>query len=1600
MYKVTLYERIKYPNEGQVLLDTSSGDNLGVTEAKLEVTLNEAGSFTFSIVPTHPLYDYIEPLYTFVKVEEDGTEIFYGRVLMEKTNRITGIKQVTCEGALAFLLDIEMGEDDDETSYTAGGYFQYCLDVYNQRIREDDYLNQDLARELHLGNVTIPEAMASDDYKNGSRTQVQSVMKSKLLNVYDGFFTIRPSGTKHYLDWVSQVGITNPQPIRIKRNVVTNTTTKSGEDIFTLLWPKGNTTSSDDDDDDDDSSSSSSSVEISPMPLSVDMVKKYGIIIRTVNFDADDTTTLYNKAQEHINKIQDRLSQSGEVNFVDMSYLDGTYPKVHLGDVFTHIDGLEDTKVTASSLSRDLLNPKNDKLTLKTDKDLMSSSGSNGTNSSSSSSSSGSSSSLSGTGSKWYKFIHETETDLSLAAKNIEITAEEKIKVVAQQVETQASQISTLSTNMGTVQGKWTAFEGTAMYQNKDSIATVAGKFRTDNYGRLILDEGTQLVVSGDGTSTNVGRLVYLEDNTVRDVGQIVAIYQGSYSYQHDNEIAGIVGRYEVETYVDPQNPWKKVTPASDANPKELGYYEKTSNDQWVKTNDTEVVPNKDYYIPNDIKKVTFDSGGGYKIKENGVEYGVYTKVGDSTELTGGIIVDKLNDGSTTTKIKGSRVIIGDTLTDDDLSSWAVSAKNGTGVFAKYLTVKELTAQQLNTLLANIGDADIDSLTTENDIHVGGEVDATRVSADDVHVSDGGSLSIGEAFLNIVDISFPATNTLRVHYVDGTTQDFSKATTLSGEWSGGNTWTVTASPQGNEDVIRIGNKDRNTIGIARIGAETWLGTFEHGQYDAGFDAVVDPYFEKWTTTDVETDLVSNTIWFQTSKKSNNTTVRHGSRSVYLTGGSSWTGSTSRVYLRDSSISGSVVGMLTVTAPTETQTITQNGTYTPSSGTVGFSSVVVNVQTGTALNGQWNAGTLTVNASPQGVSETFGLMDNTSSRTSWSADKKTATLSVYAVTGNSETAVDTGKRLTVDTTDAYNQGYYDTKVTYTLDTSLKLIRVTKSLINGSGGQLNVTIGAGIAYDATTHKYTANAYGLGNKLDSVESGTEAYDAGSTSGYQDAKTYYEPDNITINTSAKTITVLNAAGDSVGGPYSVSSVYDAGFADVKGTYTTTNGVLQVSKSTTGSTFPLSFSIDADITYNSSTHKYTAKALCDETVMDSVVSGTEAYVDGQNSVTPKVYFNASYNVDGSTIPAVLPTITGGSNFLQIGLNVGSVSSQDASGQRTVRATVGSSNAVSQIITDYGDGYSVAKTEYEPDSITVNTSAKTVTVLNSAGDTVGGPYSVSSVYNAGFNAVSSPTFSSWRSSSSTEPSSDIISNTVTFSVDDTTSGTARTGTRQVNLTQASSWSSGSKQVFLRDAGTSGDYIGKITVSMPSSASWSSSINTETYQSYNVYCTVGGKQYGAHVLGTATSWNHGGQTANLSYSRVNTLSGQYSLVDMATYGQGYNYVRVQAAYVNASGSRTTNSNYSVTISGTTYYGMMYLKVPQYQDKTVTSNGTVYPDSGYAGLSSVTVNVSTTDPHTFWGYVGLYQSSITVEGETYSLYLYSESRKSNATTRVYK
>ena len=141
---------------------------------------------------------------------------------------------------------------------------------------------------------------------------------------------------------------------------------------------------------------------------------------------------------------------------------------------------------------------------------------------------------------------------------------------------------------------------------------------------------------------------------------------------------------------------------------------------------------------------------------------------------------------------------------------------------------------------------------------------------------------------------------------------------------------------------------------------------------------------------------------------------------------------------------------------------------------------------------------------------------------------------------------------------------------------------------------VTATASIAYNSSTHKYTATGKAYGNaeakETKTAESGTEAYDAGVTAGG---------------------TAAGVSGSWSGKVYTVSRSANTATKSLTCTVTAT----------------------ASIAYNSSTHKYTATAVANGNATaretKTAVSGTEAYDAGKAAGEP-VSMSFKERVSGS----------------------------------------------------------------------------------------------------------------------------------------------------------------------------------------------------------------------------------------------------------------------------------------------------------------------------------------------------------------------------------
>lgn len=788
MYKVTMYQHGDYPNTGIVMLDTSSGINKDLLTGIVDGQISEPGSFTYSIAANSELYDITDPLKYYISVEEDEEEIFWGRIISVQKNPLNFVKQITCEGALAFLLDSELEINKDGTSYTAEEYFRACIDAHNAGVDNDP------CRVFSIGRIQNQHSSERRVYKTSSYTQIQNCLKSELLDRYDGFLHVRRVNGTHVIDWVEQIGQTDPQPIQITQNLMSQTTTDSGEDIFTVMRPIGK-----------------DGVTPGLMTVSSDMLNTYGTIIRTVSFPDEETAeAVQAKASEYIEKLRDRLSLNGDIGFLDFHYLDGSKAHIRLGDVFTQILGYEGTRLTAASVSRDIFNPENDKLGLKNDKDLMSSAAARGANSSGgvgSGGGSGAGSRFSGGSSFRYKFIHETDKDLSMAARNIELTAEEKISMNAKAIEMNSADIRSQSET-------WTSFTGTSFYQNKEHITQVAGKYSIDKDGNVLLEDGAEFKIFHGGVMTNVAEQIKHQDQSIDGIQNWVTEYEGTDIYQSKDHIAQVAGRYTVQEWTDPATGEKHVDLIiqdgtqlyQSKNGGQFALYDdgnltagilfnkmtdgrsqtQLAGNQILiggpETQETLLTASKQYaqvvgtYVwetdsqGNKILKGL--DGSGSLVWRDGAAYGIW----DSGNLTGGIMAEKVN-GQTQTKIRGDRVVIG---TDP----------NSNASLADTMVIENGNLRVKYGLL-------VGSLEDHTSIN------GSKITAKSYQVSTGGKIifvgsGTGEHYdvdvstlMSMIRSASVSGNVLTLTPFYGDPITFSKATSLSGEWSG-DSYVVTA----------------------------------------------------------------------------------------------------------------------------------------------------------------------------------------------------------------------------------------------------------------------------------------------------------------------------------------------------------------------------------------------------------------------------------------------------------------------------------------------------------------------------------------------------------------------------------------------------------------------------------------------------------------------------------------------------------------------------------------------------------------------------------------------------------------------------------------
>lgn len=359
--------RYKVYCDGVLVFDTQR-DDLRVFDPKLDLEVNKAGMFSFTVDPTHPGYSHFRKLKTVITVYQDNYLIFRGRVLNDEQGWHNE-KQVSCEGELAFLLDSVQRPYDfqsGENHTTVSDLFAFFINNHNAQV--------DAEKQFKVGRITVKD---ENDYivrADSTYLNTWESIEKKLIDSFGGYLWVRHETDGNYIDYLSDFTTLSPQVVEFGKNLLSLTKTVKGENISTALIPLGAKVVGDDGNETEQHVTITDLVDDTSGDIRkkddyvycVSAVEKFGYIFKTQTWDdVGEVDNLLRKAKNQLAECVN-ISTSIELSAADLAAVNAKVEAFRLGNyikVNTAPHGVNSTYLV-KKLSISLLNPASNKMTV------------------------------------------------------------------------------------------------------------------------------------------------------------------------------------------------------------------------------------------------------------------------------------------------------------------------------------------------------------------------------------------------------------------------------------------------------------------------------------------------------------------------------------------------------------------------------------------------------------------------------------------------------------------------------------------------------------------------------------------------------------------------------------------------------------------------------------------------------------------------------------------------------------------------------------------------------------------------------------------------------------------------------------------------------------------------------------------------------------------------------------------------------------------------------------------------------------------------------------------------------------------------------------
>ncbi len=169
MYSIYAYIGLNSDTAELVYDPTRVEEGYVITAGSFVNRIDSAGEASFTIPPSHPLYNSLHKIKTHIVIKEDDKIVWYGRVFSTRRD-FRNCKVITCEGAMAFLNDICLAPyryyvenpkkgQPDEPDYiiqpkSKKDHIDYIMDVYNTRCHASRKVSVGMSGiEFYVGEI-------------------------------------------------------------------------------------------------------------------------------------------------------------------------------------------------------------------------------------------------------------------------------------------------------------------------------------------------------------------------------------------------------------------------------------------------------------------------------------------------------------------------------------------------------------------------------------------------------------------------------------------------------------------------------------------------------------------------------------------------------------------------------------------------------------------------------------------------------------------------------------------------------------------------------------------------------------------------------------------------------------------------------------------------------------------------------------------------------------------------------------------------------------------------------------------------------------------------------------------------------------------------------------------------------------------------------------------------------------------------------------------------------------------------------------------------------------------------------------------------------